>query len=126
MMKKRRGHYCRICCCLRPNEAFSGKGRQIHICKRCAHLPKDGREQIIYEDEIFNFLLQSHITEKNISRLRKLAVSPYERIAELAGIVLEVAKVKPYKKKRLKELSEKRPDLLRKLDDTGLIMAHHM
>ncbi|MHB9071749.1 MAG: hypothetical protein ACYC54_15425 [Sedimentisphaerales bacterium] len=125
-MKKCRGHYCRICHCLRPNEAFSGKGHQIHICKRCARLPKEEREQIIYEEEIFNFLHQSHITEENISRLRKLVISPYGQIAELAGIVLEVAKIKPYKKKRLKELAGKRPDLLHKLENTGLIMAHQI
>lgn len=89
-------------------------------------MPNEKREQIIYEDEIFNFLRQSHITKKNISRLRKLAVSPYERIAKMAGIVLEVVKVKPYKKKRLKELAEKRRDLLHKLECTGLIMAHQM
>jgi hypothetical protein len=123
-MKKRLGHYCRICHCLRPNEAFSGKGHQIHMCKRCARLPKDEREQIICEDEILNFLRQSQITEKNISRLKKLAVSPDERIAELAAIVLEVAKVQPHKKKRLKELAGKRRDLLQKLEDTGLITAH--
>lgn len=124
-MKKRRGHYCRICHSRRPNEAFSGKGHQIHICKRCARLPKEEREQIIYLGEIFDFLRQSHITEKNISRLKILAVSPDERIAELAGIVLEVVKIKPYKKKRLKDLAAKRRDLLQKLEDTGLILAHH-
>ena len=123
-MKKRRGHYCRICHSLRPNEAFSGKGHQIHICKRCARLPKEEREKIVYEDEIFNFLRQSHISDKNISRLKKLAASPYEQIAELAGIVLEVAKIKPYKKRRLKELARNRRDLLEKLEDTGLILAH--
>ena len=123
-MKKRHGHYCRICHCLRPNEAFSGKGHQIHICKRCARLPKEEREKILFEDEIFKFLKQSHISEQNVSRLRILAASPYERIAELAEIVLEVAEIKPYKKKRLKELAGKRRDLLQKLEDTGLILAH--
>ena len=124
-MKKRRGHYCRICHSQRPNEAFSGKGHQIHICKRCARLSKEEREQIIYEDEIFNFLRQSHVTEKNISHLKKLKASPYKQISELAGIVLEVAEIKPYKKRRLKELARNRRDLLQKLEDTGLIMAHH-
>ena len=42
-----------------------------------------------------------------------------------AGIVLDVAEIKPYKKGRLKELAGKRRDLLQKLEDTGLIMAHH-
>ena len=123
-MKKRRGHHCRICGSLRPNEAFSGKGHRTHVCKRCARLPKEEREEIECEDEIFKYLRQSHISDKNVSRLRKLAASPNERIAELAKIVLEVAEIKPYKKKRLKELARKRRDLLQKLEETGLIMAH--
>lgn len=28
-------HYCRICDRMRPNEAFSGKGHNKHICKAC-------------------------------------------------------------------------------------------
>jgi hypothetical protein len=51
-MKKRRGHYCRICGSLKPNEAFSGKGHRNHICKKCASLPKEKREEIeCLEDE---------------------------------------------------------------------------
>lgn len=125
-MKKRRGHYCRICGNRRPNEAFSGKGHRIHVCKKCARLPKEKREEIEQKDEIFNYLRQSHISEKNVSRLKNLAVSPNEGIAELAEIVLEVAEVRPYKKRRLKELARKRRDLLHKLDKTGLILAHHL
>ena len=45
--------------------------------------------------------------------------------AELAGLVLEVAKVKPYKKRRLTALARERRDLLEKLETTGLILAHH-
>jgi hypothetical protein len=56
IMKKRRGHYCRICGNLKPNEAFSGKGHRNHICKKCARLPKEKREEIEYKDEIFNYL----------------------------------------------------------------------
>jgi len=124
-MRKRRGHYCRICHSFRPNETFSGKGRRDHICKRCSRLPKAEREQILFEDEIYNYLRQSRISEENISRLKKLVASPYERITELAKIVLEVAEIKPHKKRRLKELARKRRDLLQKLEETGLILAHH-
>jgi hypothetical protein len=125
-MNKPHGHYCRICHSLRSNEAFSGKGHRNHICKKCACLPKEQREQIGCEEEIFNFLQQSHISENNISRLRILAASPYERISGLAQIVLEVAQFKPYKKRRLKELAQKRRDLLQKLQDSGLILAYEV
>jgi hypothetical protein len=59
-----------------------------------------------------------------VSRLRRLAVSLDEDVAELAGIVLEVAQITPHKKRRLKELARKNRDLLHKLDETGLILAH--
>jgi hypothetical protein len=37
---------------------------------------------------------------------------------------LEVARVTPYKRKRLKTLAREHPDLLRKLDETGLVYAY--
>jgi len=124
-MKKRRGHSCRICGARKPNEAFSGKGHRTHVCKACSRRPKEEREEIEQGDEIFNYLSQSRISDKNIHRLQELARSTNTRIAELAGIVTEVAEVKPYKRRRLKVLARQRPDLIRKLNETGLIMAHH-
>ena len=88
-------------------------------------MPKEERELIEQEDEIFGFLRQSPISDRNISRLEKLCKSSHPIISELAGIVLEVAEVKPYKKRRLKVLAKERRDLLAKLDETGLIFAHH-
>jgi len=87
-------------------------------------MPKKERQSIEQKDEIFNFLRQSHISDKNISRLEELHGSEDTEISELAGIVLEVAKVKPYKRRRLKVLARERRDLLEKLDKTGLILAH--
>ena len=125
-MKKYRGHYCRICGRIRPNEKFSGKGHRNHICKECARKPKTQIDEIEQKEEIFRYLQQSHISKKNVTRLSMLAESENQKIAELAGIVLEVARVKPHKKRRLKVLSRERRDLLDKLDETGLILAHHL
>ena len=50
------GHYCRICERQRPNEKFSGKGHNIHVCKDCMRLPKDKRQFIEERDEIEVFL----------------------------------------------------------------------
>jgi len=125
-MKKYRGHYCRICGRIRPNEKFSGKGHRNHICKECARKPKTQIDEIEQKEKIFRYLQQSHISKKNVTRLSMLAGSENQKIAELAGIVLEVARVKPHKKRRLKVLSRERRDLLDKLDETGLILAHHL
>jgi ribosome-binding protein aMBF1 (putative translation factor) len=119
------GHYCRICGRARANEKFSGKGHRVHVCKDCARLPKEHREAVEQEQEVFGYLKQSHVSDKNLRRLRTLASSDQPRIAELAAIAIEVAEVKPYKKRRLKVLARERPDLLAALNRTGLIFAHH-
>ena len=119
------GHYCKICRCQKSNESFSGKGHKNHVCKECTCIPKEERESIGNEEEIYRFLTQSRISAKNISRLKVLTKSKNNTIVEYATIVLEVGKVTPYKKRRLKILAQKRSDLLGKLDETGLILAHH-
>jgi len=79
-------------------------------------MPKPNREVIEREEEIFNYLKESHISAKNIARLSTLAASDDPGIAELAAVAIEVAEVKPFKKRRLKVLARERRDLL-DLDD---------
>ena len=81
-------------------------------------MPKVKREAIKHEE-------QSHISAENVARLEELAGSSNERIVEHAALVLEIARIKPYKRKRLKVLAQTRRDLLEKLEVTGLIFAHH-
>ena len=118
------GHYCRICGRQRPNEQFSGKGHKIHVCKRCQGKPKSERQAIENVDEIFRFVRQSHISEKNVARLEQMARSENPRVASLAAIVLRVARVKPYKTRRLKFLAQRHPELLQELENTGLVLCH--
>lgn len=118
-------HYCRICGRSRPNEKFSGKGHRNHICKDCARKPQSEINEIDQTEEIYHFLEQSHISKKNMVRLELLSKSENEKISKLATIVLEVAKFKPYKRRRLKALARERRDLLKQLDETGLIFAHY-
>ncbi len=119
------GHYCRICGATKSNESFSGKGHRTHVCKQCARMPKDKRDSIEQEEEIFNFLRQSHISNTNVKRLKALSTSADQHIAELADIVLQVAHVKPYKKLRLKVMAKQHKALFQRLIDTGLVDAHH-
>ena len=94
------------------------------MCQRCWAKPKTERRAIEDQDDIFRFLKQSHISEKNVLRLRQMEKSDNPQVASLAEIVLEVARLKPYKTRRLKFLARKHPELLRKLEVTGLIFAH--
>jgi len=66
------GHWCRICGETKANEKFSGKGHKNHICKQCALKPKEKIDEVDQTDEIFGFLKQSHISSKNIGRLKRL------------------------------------------------------
>lgn len=117
------GHYCRLCGRQRPNEAFSGKGHRSHICKKCACKPKEERDAMLQSEEIFGFMEQSHISARNVSRLKVLSGSSNRRTTELAALVLAVAAIKPYKKGRLKLLEQRHGNLLQKLEETGLILA---
>jgi hypothetical protein len=118
------GHYCRICGRQRPNEQFSGKGHRIHVCKRCKAMPKSERQVIENMDDIYRFMRQSHISEKNVVRLEQMAKSENPQVASLAAIVLKVAWVKPYRTRRLKFLAQRHPELLQELQEMGLVLGH--
>jgi len=124
-MKGRRGHFCHVCKGVRPNEAFSGKGHARHVCKECARMSRDERDAIEHADEIFGFMNQSRISEKNLARLKMLVTSPSPHIADMADIMLQIAQIAPHKKRRMQVLARKYPDLLQRVNDTGLDMAHH-
>jgi len=72
-------------------------------------------------DEILGFLTQSHISAKNLERLKILAESSDEEIACLAGVVLEVGEIRPYKRRRLKILAKEHKDLFARLDELELL-----
>ena len=118
------GHYCRICGRERPNEQFSGKGHKIHVCKRCSAKPKCERKAIEDTDEILGFLQQSHISERNVTRLGKMTKSENSKVANLAAVVLSIAKVTPYRRRRFRILAKMHPNLLRSLKDFGDSRPH--
>ena len=115
------GHYCRICQRERPNEQFTGDGHRIHICKRCDTRPKSERQAIEDMSDILRFMRQSHISDRNMARLEKMAKSEDPQVAIRAAMALRVAKVKPYSTRRIKFLAQNHPDLLGKLKDAGLV-----
>ena len=109
------GHYCRICGGTRANEKFSGRGHRDHICKDCQRLPVEERDRITCIDELYGFLEQSHISLKNLDRLGILTHHPDPGVRKLANLVLDVARAKPHKKRRLKFLAQNHQGLLVRL-----------
>ncbi len=75
-------------------------------------------------DEIFGFMDQSRISEKNVSRLKALLSSPDAHIADLADIVLKIAKIKPHKRRRMQILTREHPGLLERAIKAGLVLEH--
>ncbi|MGB1243217.1 MAG: hypothetical protein ACPG49_11890 [Chitinophagales bacterium] len=117
-------HYCRICDSYLPNEKFSGKGHNKYICKKCQQKPTAEITEIEVSTELFNYLQQSNISSKNKKRLRALAKNKNKEIAETAGLILELALIKPHKRKRIKFLENNNKDLLRKLEEKDLILTY--
>jgi hypothetical protein len=72
-------------------------------------------------DEIIGFLSQTNISKKNQERLVTLALSTDDAVARIAKAVLEVAKVHPRRRRRLKFLRERRKDLFNLLMETGVV-----
>jgi hypothetical protein len=96
----------------------------MHDCRDCQALPRDERRAIEARLEIEGFLFhQSHISAKNVDRLRQHTQSPGPAVASTAAVVLQVAVIAPYKRKRLRTLRHVRPDLIKALVEMGLIWS---
>jgi hypothetical protein len=74
------------------------------------------------EREILGFLEQSHISPKNLERLRALGRSQNTRIADLAHLVLDVGAATPYRRRRIRILARERRDILKRMEEAGLVM----
>lgn len=96
------GHYCWVCDSIRPNEAFSGKGHKQHICKKCAKKPHEEQERIKLLQNIRGFLTQCNISEKNVAYLKRQCKFPDKEVQRYAKMVLEIARIKPHKRNRIK------------------------
>ena len=116
------GRFCILCESIRPNEAFGGKGERARICRKCRRMPQEKRDALKHEREIHGFVEQSHISQKNIARLRTLASSSNTRVANLAALVLEVAMLTPYRRRRISTLARRRRHMLTRMEQAGLIL----
>jgi sugar phosphate isomerase/epimerase len=85
-------------------------------------MPREKRDALMREREIVGFLEQSHISPKNLARLRALGRSENTRIADLAHLVLDVGAATPYRRRRIRILARERRDILKRMEEAGLIM----
>ena len=64
-------------------------------------MPKDKRQFVQAQEQMYTLITQSHITDRNVSQLRQLASSPNSRVAEMAVPMLEIVQAAPRKKQRV-------------------------
>lgn len=76
------GNYCKICGRILPNEKFSGKGHADHICKECAKLPVEKRNEMVTVNRIMGLPFQLKKEQK--SWLEKMRKSENEEIRSAA------------------------------------------
>jgi len=107
-------------------KSFPVKDIKTIFVRNVLHYQKKRRilfnRKIKYSDTFNNPISPRRTSPRS---LRTLSTSSNNKIADLAKIALEVGLVKPHKRRRLKFLSQNRMDLLIKLEEMGLIDAHH-
>lgn len=79
---KQRGHYCKICGGYKSNEKFSGKGHAAHICKKCARLPIEKRNEMQTVNRLMG--LPFRLSKDQRSWLEKMRESQSEEIGNAA------------------------------------------
>ena len=123
MSKKQRqhGYYCWACDQYLANEKFSGKGHKNHICKQCAKHPKEKLSDIKKIKELFSYWDQKRLSKKNINRISMLSKATNNEVSELAQVILEVAHICPYRKKRIQRILIKKKEIIPRLETVGLI-----
>ena len=80
---KPHGHYCKICGRRRANEKFSGSGHAAHICKDCARLPIEKRNELQTLTRIEN--LPFYLNREQRSWLEKKRKDKREEVREAAN-----------------------------------------
>lgn len=77
-------------------------------------MPREKRDCIESVDELRGFLDQRNISAKNIARLNTLVSHPDSEVQELAALVLDVALVHPFKRRRWRHLAARHRDLFQR------------
>lgn len=87
--KKRQGHYCKICDQWKANEKFSGKGHAAHICKECASLPIERKNELQRINKVERISEKIRLTKEEWDLLEKYSKNKkYPELKEYAADVL--------------------------------------
>ncbi len=84
-MSKKNGHYCKVCGQYKSNESFSGKGHNVHFCKKCEALSPAERSVEMTMTQLMN--LPWHLSQEQKSWLKGLQKDKRPEIAETAKTI---------------------------------------
>lgn len=115
------GHYCYYCGESKSNEAFSGKGHRRHLCRACYSIPAAEREESELWGRLHGLMDQSNISKKNIVWLKSLLKHSNQSMRAHAQLILHVAEVAPFRKKRYQRIAVSSTKLLKLCIDSGLL-----
>ena len=105
--KKRQGHFCKICGETKANEKFSGKGHAAHICKQCAPLPIERKNESQRINKVAQIASKLRLTKEEWDLLEKYSKNKkYPELQEYACDVLEYHKqMKALRKPQIGEVA---------------------
>ena len=119
--KKRQGHYCKICGETKANEKFSGKGHAAHICKECASLSIERRNELQRINRVERISEKFRLTKEEWELLEKYSKNKkYPELQEYAADVLvHHRQMKEDRKPQIEEVlySELEEELKEEIDE---------
>jgi hypothetical protein len=115
------GHLCYYCGESKSNEAFSGQGHRRHLCRACHAIPAAEREEAELWGRLHDLMDQSNISKKNIVWLKSLLDHSNQSIQALAQLILHVAELAPFRKKRYQRIAVASTKLLQLCIDADLL-----
>ncbi len=86
--KRYRGHFCKVCRKILPNEKFSGKGHAAHICKKCTRKSKARKSEEIAIARIHSLLSHHNLSRDNRKMLENCTHNSSERVRLEARVML--------------------------------------
>jgi len=121
MAKKRQGHYCKICGEHKANEKFSGKGHTTHICKSCASLPIERKNELQRINKVEQIAEKLRPAKDEWDLLEKYSKNKkYPELQEYASDVLEYHKqMRELRKLQIEEIpyNDLEDNLKEEIDD---------
>ena len=87
-MKKKHGHYCKVCGEYKANEKFSGRGHAAHIYKACASLPPEKKAEMMTVNRLLN--LPWRLSKEQLAWLRNRTKDRRPEVRALAQHIYEM------------------------------------